>query len=89
MIGHTKFDIILLKLQVPTENDKLNHVYKAAFIKIWNIVEDSGWPLKFENQGTLQEMVCSLRSSTVSNISDSFTYSLVIEEIDGCLIRCM
>lgn len=47
----------MLDHTVPAENDKLNHVYKAAFIKIWNIVEDSGWPLKLENQETLQEMV--------------------------------
>lgn len=47
----------MLDHTVPAEKDELNHVYKAAFIKIWNIVEDSGWPLKFENEETLQEMV--------------------------------
>ncbi|GLJ12807.1 hypothetical protein SUGI_0198180 [Cryptomeria japonica] len=42
---------------VPAEKDELNDVYKAALKKMWNIVEDSGWILKFENEETMQEMV--------------------------------
>lgn len=47
----------MLDHMVPAEKDELDHAYKAAFIKIWNIVEDSGWPLKFENEEISQEMV--------------------------------
>lgn len=46
----------MLDHMVPAEKDELDHAYKAAFIKIWNIVEDSGWPLKFENEEISQEM---------------------------------
>ncbi|KAH9320439.1 hypothetical protein KI387_015078 [Taxus chinensis] len=55
-----KFMLIIagmLDHMVPAEKDELSDVYKAALKKMWNIVEDSGWILKFENEETMQEMV--------------------------------